>query len=336
MTAAPVIALFGNAGSPQVEALGSILTEMGATPRAFDIQLSAASGSRLTIDRERASWNGVDFGQVRATYIRCTAPNTLPLLTPVRNAIYHSELRTDYLREQSVSAATYAFFEQLKRLGALVVNPLTSAYLDHNAKAQLYQKLRAADLPVPRTLLTNDPDAAARFLDEVGAAVIKPQIGIASTRLVTDADRERLDELRWCPVMLQERVFGPTIRVHIVGDAVVLALRILSDDQIDSRTETRGFEYYRLPEIAEQQLVRANRLLGLHFAAWDVIVDDRGVCYGLDCNPGPYIMWIGAERVRIVFTELARYLLTYARGGTLQEASQAVRPWLSVDHDHRS
>lgn len=333
MSTTPLIGLFANRDSAQINAMADIVSEEGGDPRVFDIQIGGQSASRIAIERTRVSWDGVDFGNIAATYIRCTAPNTLPLMAPLRNAMFHADLRRDYVREQAYSASSYAFFEQLREMGHLVVNPLTSAYLDHNAKAQLYEKLRGADLPVPRTLLTNDPDAVARFVEEVDEAVLKPQIGVASTRLVRREDYARFDEVAACPVMLQQRVLGPTIRVHIVGDTVVLALRILSDDQIDSRTDTKGFEYYRLSDEAEAQLVRANRLLGLHFAAWDVIVDDSGVCYGLDCNPGPYIMWIGPERVHAVFTQLARYMITFARGGSLAEAAAAVRAW-RPPHNH--
>jgi glutathione synthase/RimK-type ligase-like ATP-grasp enzyme len=211
----------------------------------------------------------------------------------------------------------------LARRGAIVVNPLTSAYLDHNAKAQFYAKLAGHGVSVPRTLTTNDPDAALRFIAEIGEVVAKPQIGIGSTRLVTAEDERRIHELRYGPVMFQERVIGPTVRVHVVGDTVVLALRILND-AIDSRTETQGFEFHRLPEYACRDLARASRILGLHYCAWDVIVTGDGRYYALDCNPGPFIMWIGPEYVRVVFTELARYLLACARGAPVAEASAAV------------
>lgn len=325
MGSTPEIALFANRGSPQTRALAEILTQMGVTAHELDIQLGGEGRSRTSLAEEAASWNGVDLTRVRAVHIRCTAPNTLPLLPPVLNQASHSELRSRYLREQEYSAATYAFFEGLARRGTLVVNPLTSAYLDHNAKAQFYEKLRAHAIPVPRTLTTGDPDAAAGFIAEVGEAVAKPQIGVGSTRLVTEDDQQRLEEVRRCPVMLQERIHGPTVRVHIVGDTVVLALKILSEDQVDSRTETRGFEYHELPGDTQQTLVRANRLLGLHYAAWDVISDDRDHYFALDCNPGPFIMWIGPDNVRSVLSELAGYLVRYAQTGSIDDASAGVR-----------
>lgn len=320
----PKIALFANHGSEQLDTLRAILIEQAADPLGFDIQLAGSSQSRITIASEGARWNDVSFDDIEAVHIRCTAPNTYPHVPPVLNAASYNELRSQYLREQECSAATYAFFEQLTAAGKLVINPLTSAYLDHNAKSQLYTKLRANRLPAPRTIMTNDPDRAAAFLAEVGEAVVKPAIGVGSTRLVTERDIARLDEIARCPVLLQQRMHGETVRVHVVGGTVVLALSILTDGGLDSRTATRGFRYLRLPDHVEASIVRANRLLGLHFSAWDIIGRGEEYCF-LDCNPGPFILWIGPEFVRAVLCELARYMIVFARTRSLPEAAAQVR-----------
>jgi glutathione synthase/RimK-type ligase-like ATP-grasp enzyme len=128
------------------------------------------------------------------------------------------------LREQQYQSVTFSFFDQLMRSGKLVVNPFTGAYLDHDAKAQRHEKFRALGLAAPRTLTTNDPERALSFLKEVGQAVAKPAIGVGLTRKVLEGDLERLQEFTVCPVLLQELLIGDTLRVHIVGDSVVLAL----------------------------------------------------------------------------------------------------------------
>jgi hypothetical protein len=107
---------------------------------------------------------------------------------------------------------------------------------------------------------------------------------------------------------------------------VVLALKVISDDPVDSRTAMKGVEYFQLPEGEEQLLVKANRALGLHYAAWDILATPEGRYVYLDCNPGPHIMWLGEENVSIVFRELARYMIAYARTGSVSEAAQVVRP----------
>ncbi len=320
------IALFANHGSKQLGALHDELIALGAETHVFDIQLAGNSRSGLGMRSDRLAWDGVDFSPIHAVHIRCTAPKTFPVLPPVLNAASYNDLRGDYLREQECVAATYTFFERLKDQGKLVINPLTTAYLDHNAKGQLYCKLRAEGFPAPRTLVTNDRQAAAAFIEEVGEAVVKPAIGVGSTRLIHDEDRERLHELALCPVLMQQRLRGHTVRVHIVGDTVVLALEIITDGQIDSRTETQRFDYLKLPEAVEDAVVRANRMLGLHYSAWDIIGEGDSY-YFLDCNPGPYIMWIGPQFVHTVFENLGRYMITFCNTGSVEQASASVQAW---------
>jgi ATP-grasp domain len=329
----PKIALFANKDSPQLLALRDVLKEEGASPLIFDIQLGGPSAPKMTICHERLEWEGIDFSEIEVAHIRCTAINTPSTMPAVLNVASYSEFRSQYLREQEYQSVTYSFFEQLQARGKLVINPLTSAYLDHDAKAQLYEKLRAQGFSVPRSLMTNDPNRALAFLNqEAGEAVAKPAIGVGSTRKVTEADRRRLEEVRACPVLLQEYIAGDTVRVHIVGESVVLALRILSEGQVDSRTAPQGFEYIKLPDAEEQRIVKANRLLGLHYAAWDIIVTpDQHYVY-LDCNPGPYILWIGPEYIQAVLRQLAIYMLTYARTRSLEAASREVKPWQPSPH----
>ncbi|MGH8626820.1 MAG: ATP-grasp domain-containing protein [Gammaproteobacteria bacterium] len=323
----PKIALFANKDSAQLLVLRDILEEEGATPLVFDIQLGGPSAPSVVFGSERVLWNQVDFADIDVIHIRCACLNTPTTLPAVLNAAVYSELRSQYLREQEYQSVTYSFFERLIALGKLVINPLTGAYVDHDSKAQLYEKLRGQGFAVPRSLMTNDPQRALAFINEVSQAVVKPSIGIGSTRKVTETDLQRLEELEACPVLIQEFLVGNTLRVHIVGDRVVLALRILSEGQVDSRTDPTGFEYHQLPEGQERLIVKANRALGLHYAAWDIIAAEDGRYVYLDCNPGPYILWIGPEYTHAVLRQLAVYMLTYGRTHSLEEASSQVQPW---------
>lgn len=321
------IALFANRGSPQVAEIAAAVTEAGGTPLALDLRVGGAvtesDQPAVSFSSEKDCWAGEDFSTIRAIHVRCTTPRTLPTLPPVLTPLTHAEYRHQFLREQTYQAVTYGFLEHQAAQGKLVINRLTSAYLDHNAKSQFYEKLRAAGFRAPRSLSTNCPVAAARFLGEVGEAVIKPMIGIGSTRVVEGDDRSRLDELPRCPALFQERISGPTLRIHVVADSMVLAARILAEG-VDSRTGHQEFERIDLPEEECAAIVRVNRFLGLHYAAWDAIQDDSGrLCY-LDCNPGPFVMWLPPAWRHHIFSALARSLVTFAQTGSLEAASAAV------------
>ena len=325
MTLTP-IALFADQGSPQIHEIRDAVAAQGVKPRVFDLQLGGKSAPVVSVDPSRLRWDGVDFGDIRALHIRCTVPNTLPSLPPVMNRVMYAEMQAVYLREQEYQAVVYSFFEEFEARGGLVVNPLTGGYIDHDTKTQLYEKLRARGFEVPACLTTNSPQEAEAFIRAHGEAVVKPAVGVGSTRLITDQDLHVLDRIRLSPVLLQERVRGDTLRVHLVGDKVVMPLRIIAEG-LDSRTETRGFEPASMPESEERRIVAAHRFLGLHYSAWDVIAAEDGRYVYLDCNSGPYVMWIGPEYRSHVFRQLARYLVTFARSGDIDKASEAVEAW---------
>lgn len=325
--APPKIALFANKNSTQLGPLRDILAEHGAIPLLFDLPLGSEAAATIAMGGGRLVWQHVDFADIHVVHVRCNAVNTPAAMPAVMEAATYCEFRARYLREQEYQAVSFSFFDRLVALGKLVINPLTGAYLDHDSKAQLYQKLRAQEFAAPRTLMTNDPERALSFIRDVVEVVAKPAIGIGSTRKITEADLDRLEELRVCPVLIQEYFAGDTIRVHIVGDSVVLAVRIISEGHVDSRTTPTGFEYFKLPDGEEHKIVRANRALGLHFAAWDILATADGRYIYLDCNPGPFIMWIGPEYVRIVLTQLAVYMLSFARTHSVAEASSQVQAW---------
>jgi len=324
----PRVALFGRKDDCQVLALAESVREAGGDPCVLNIRISDQGASEFSIGSVSMMWDGVDFQDLRAVYIRGMEPNTPPSLPPILNAAMHAEWRAWYVREQQYQAASYGFFAALVAQGKLVVNPL-SAYAHHNSKAQFYERMRAAGFYFPETLTTSDPEEARRFLAHRGKVVVKPGIGVGSTRLLRESEKKFLDEVALCPVTLQEYVQGDTFRVHVVGDKVVLALKIVSEE-IDSRTDAKAFTYARLQDEEAAQLARATQSLGLHFAAWDIIKTASGRHVYLDCNPGPFLMWVGPDNVRAIYGRLAKYLVTFANTESLVDASAQVTEYVPV------
>lgn len=328
MNQSPKIAIFGARQSPQIETLSRIFQRQEIPVQQLDIQLGVESLSAVSIDNDKLIWQGVDFESIEAVYLRGTALSCWPAMPPVNSRRQYYERQIQFLAEQEYQAVTFSFFENLVARGKLVINPLTSAYLDHDSKAQQYNKLAAQGFSVPKTLTTNDMQQAKAFFHECGEVIVKPMVGIGSARMVKAVDMENLSDLPHCPTMFQERIVGDTIRVHIVGDTVVLALRILTDEgQIDSRTNTQGFEYYAMEPQEAENIVKANRFLGLHYATWDVMISETGQHYYLDCNPGGYIMWIGESYSDFVLSQLAAYLHIYSQTQSIELASAGVKAY---------
>ncbi len=321
------IALFADGGSTQVAAIEQAFKKQNIQPYVFDIRLGGEKKPEVVVDPHRLIWDGVDFTEIEAIHIRCMAINTPIAVPPIMNATNYAEMRLIYLREQEYQSVTRSFFNQLALRNKLVINTLTRAYVDHDTKAQLYHKLHQNGFCVPDTIMTNDPARAKQFFKKIGPAVAKPSIGIGSTRRVSDYDKERLGELHASPTLFQELIEGDTIRVHIVGNKVVLALRIISEEgQVDSRTNPQGFEYFNLPDIEEEKIVNATHFLGLQYAAWDILAAKDGRFAYLDCNPGPFILWIGEKNTQAVFKQLANFMIEYSNSKSLQKAYNKIIP----------
>jgi glutathione synthase/RimK-type ligase-like ATP-grasp enzyme len=144
-----------------------------------------------------------------------------------------------------------------------------------------------ADLPIPATCSTNDPDAVRAFLDRVGDAVYKPVSGGGHARAI-DADSlddDRLQRLSNSPVQFQERLDGDNLRLYVVDGDVVAAGRIVSDE-LDYRMGEHEVE--RVDPRAEivETAVDAADVLDLPFAGVDII--DEGDRFALlEVNPSP-------------------------------------------------
>ena len=183
----------------------------------------------------------------------------------------------------------------------LVNDPLREAAA--SKKTLQLATARRLGLRVPETLVTSDPGAAGAFLAARGGegAVHKAVHATAAdwrrTRRVGPEDLARLDDLRFAPVILQERVPGVDVRVTVVGDALFAA-------DIDARASSspddfRGaeaechFAPCALPPEEAGRLRALVRALGLSFATADYRRRDDGAWFFLEVNPAG--QWLFVE-----------------------------------------
>ena len=136
-------------------------------------------------------------------------------------------------REYARSATDAAFEGILCGNARLTVNsPSRNRLVDHKPfQLQLAHRCR---LRVPRTLVTNDPEEARRFVFHHGRAVTKSiaswRFRLIESRLLEAGDLPDLSSIALCPVLLQEYVDGTTeYRVTVIGTRVFAAKVDLSD-----------------------------------------------------------------------------------------------------------
>jgi hypothetical protein len=159
-------------------------------------------------------------------------------------------------------------------------------------------------LPVPETVVTNDPTTAAAFAAS-GPAIVK---AVAEVRVETSAEvlvgeTFALDDgfdpesVRPAPVLLQRRVDKVAdVRVTAVGD-VLFAVRIVTPvgAPIDFRktsAEDCRFEVLALPDELASRLRSYLRAFGLRFGAFDLAEDRDGTLWFLECNPAGQWGWL--------------------------------------------
>jgi hypothetical protein len=153
----------------------------------------------------------------------------------------------------------------------------------------------AAGLRVPPTLISCVPDDARAFLSELGdrPAIQKPlrpdEASWRPTRLVTQDDRDRLDDLRLAPAILQAYVPGTDIRVTAAGGR--LFATAIDARQTSSPHDFRpAFEQALvapcdLPADVAAGIHSLLQALGLRYAALDFRRTADGEHWFLEANP---------------------------------------------------
>jgi len=166
---------------------------------------------------------------------------------------------------------------------------------------------------IPRTLITNDPMEAQRFLSaQSKGTIVKPlrsarvkDEGITKflyTREMADCDVSQLDTLRLAPSILQEKVDKEfDIRVTVVGESV-FAARIYTVDLPPAMPDWRfaddnnlHYSPENLPESIATACVSLTQNLGLEFGAIDLAVDVNGQYWFFEINPNGQWAWIEME-----------------------------------------
>lgn len=200
----------------------------------------------------------------------------------------------------------------LKRFGAIealstkipvINNP--SAILVARDKWRCLLKLHLNGLPVPETLITENPFSAMRFTSRRGRVVYKPLIGslgLGST-LLSDPDlafhvTRSLKDLgipSYYQVYLEKPGFD--YRVFVVGSRVIGAMKRVSESwktNISQGAVGVAVKEAEEPEVFEIAL-KAVKILGLDYAGVDIAFDKRSSKhYVLEVNSFPH--WEGLRR----------------------------------------
>ena len=150
-------------------------------------------------------------------------------------------------------------------------------------------------LRIPKSCLTNSPMDARAFIDGVrkdGRGVIYK--GASSFKTIAsqlfDHDLERLEQLDSAPVLFQENIIGPDIRVHVVGDKIVPEAVLSS--QVDYRfarnKRANRYASVDLPTVVAKSCLELSKYVGSGLSGIDFKFDVvTGDWFFLEANSLP-------------------------------------------------
>lgn len=166
-------------------------------------------------------------------------------------------------------------------------------------KPRQLEAARRAGLPVPDTLIGNDPAQVLEFLarhqgEVIHKALSSPAHLMLDTRRWDPTDMRQLVTLPIAPVIFQEEIKGAfDIRATIVGDKILAARSSTADSPIDTRLDLAApCEAYELPTKIRAALLQCMADLGLDFGAADLKVDENGRHVFLEVNPSGQFLFV--------------------------------------------
>lgn len=266
-------------------------------PTTLKLSLQEESDKRKLL--MKASWGALDLDEVTGVWYR-----------RLNVAGQYPHDQAAQFRGPSILESQTVFYGLMGSLNAFIMDPYMTIRKAGNKQLQL-KIARELGLEIPRTLITNDPDAVREFFPLCANGMITKMMSsftvndgknehVVYTTLVQEKDMQDLDGLSLCPMTFQENIPKKLeLRVTIVGNRVFSAA---IDSQASERSKTdwrrnglgliAQWENHPLPTTLEKQLLALMDQLNLNYGAIDLILtpDDRYIF--LEINPGGEFFWL--------------------------------------------
>ncbi len=215
------------------------------------------------------------------------------------------------LRAPSLEESRRVVLGMMASLGVFQLDAMEHLRRAEHKPLQL-KLARALGMDVPRTLMTNDPEAVRAFAASCPGGIITKMMAsfavydaegreqVVFTTPLTPEQLEDLSGLDLCPMTFQERLVKRVeLRVTVVGDRVMAAAidsQALPMAREDWRREgvalLDAWKPYALPEALRVRILRLMDALGLNYGAFDFVVTPEGRHVFLEVNPAGEFMWL--------------------------------------------
>lgn len=286
------VGIFGTDDDLQVHAVAKELRALGAE----DVLIRADAldeGLPLSELDGRTIYRGNDVEDLAGFYLRSVPAAYAPFMEQDDELVLYEDWFTRYMQERERSTFFIAWLLKLQDRGVRLINAPHAASVLQYKPFQLHA-LRSVGARVPRTLISNDPDAVRAFHAEVKDVIYKPVTGGAITRVLDDETLDALETVRAAPVIFQERIAGDDLRVMLAGDDIVSSVAIRTPEQhLDFRDDPvysggeATYEEVRLPDAVQEACRKAARKCGLTFSGIDIKRTPNGEWVFLELNSSP-------------------------------------------------
>ncbi len=287
-------------------------------PEACSITMQIRDGRMDGEIRDRR--HRVAFHDICAAWYR----RSRRLFAPLPSVNLHQGDLENFVRAQSSLTLT-ALFASLRTLW------VGQPFKLRRAEVKILQLAEAskAGLLTPATLISNDPDRAAAFVQDLGDSdcAIKPLVatrvdGAEGARLPLTTTLPRghaLQSVAAAPTIFQQYIDKAyELRCVVMGDKI-FAARLNSQDHESTRIDWRAgtpdggdveHEVFELPVSVQVALHRMMRAFEINFASIDMIVTPDGEFVFLDLNPNGQWLWLEEELGVPLVANMADLLMT--------------------------
>lgn len=270
-----------------------------------------------TLDGSSLRVDGEDLSDVAAWYVRYVAAPYYRPTSPVVRATTDPALRAQV-------ALQSGWLQNLAHAGVPVVNNASAGW--GRSKPLQLAIAKEVGLAIPHTIVTNSVTDIDAFGARHGRLVQKPVDGGDVCRPLEAADLSRLDPVLDAPIIVQQRLEGPAVRVTMSRRDVFSAVAISSQflDYRDDPVYQAGEAVYHpvsIPAETTSLLAQFMERYQLDFAGIDLIQTAQGEHVFLEANSSP--MWLEIEQrsghpitsqLADLLVELAARSVTLGRG----------------------
>jgi glutathione synthase/RimK-type ligase-like ATP-grasp enzyme len=187
---------------------------------------------------------------------------------------------------------------------ATIVNRPSAEGTNHSKLRQTMQ-IRECGFRTPDSLVTNEPRRILDFRASRGSLVYKSLSSVRS--VVKELSIAELPTGPMGPVLVQQRIRGVNVRVHVVGQRTFAC--VIESDGVDYRYASSRIVLVELEESVARRCVALTRRLGLLVSGIDLIVTPAGDWYCLEVNPNPGFTAFDRSQEQVIAGAVAELLL---------------------------